>query len=103
MIVRPNVKVNLGLSVLRKRSDGYHDLETLFVPYPAISDLLEITRADVDLADLTSQNRLAVARPLPLRHCRPRPAISSWAPPSYIAEGGMGFGTSGLPGPRQPG
>ena len=42
MILYPNVKINLGLKVLRKRQDGYHDLETLFVPYPGIADTLEI-------------------------------------------------------------
>ena len=42
MICYPNVKINLGLKVLRKRPDGYHDLETLFVPYPGISDCLEV-------------------------------------------------------------
>ena len=42
MIGYPNVKINLGLKVLRKRPDGYHDLETLFVPYPGISDVLEV-------------------------------------------------------------
>ena len=42
MISYPNVKVNLGLSVLRKRPDGYHDLETLFIPYFDIHDTLEI-------------------------------------------------------------
>ena len=42
MITRPNVKVNLGLSVLRKREDGFHDIETLFVPYFGIHDTLEI-------------------------------------------------------------
>ena len=33
MIAYPNVKLNLGLHVLRRRPDGYHDLDTLFVPY----------------------------------------------------------------------
>lgn len=42
MIGYPNVKINFGLKVLRKRPDGYHDLETLFVPYPGISDVLEV-------------------------------------------------------------
>jgi len=46
MIVYPNVKVNVGLNVLRKRPDGFHDLETLFVPYYGISDVLEIVPAE---------------------------------------------------------
>lgn len=46
MITNPNVKINLGLNVLRKREDGFHDLETLFVPYMGISDTLEIVVGD---------------------------------------------------------
>ena len=46
MITNPNVKINLGLNVLRKREDGFHDLETLFVPYFGISDTLEIVMGD---------------------------------------------------------
>ena len=48
MISYPNVKLNLGLNVLRKRPDGYHDLETLFVPYFGIRDVLEITESSAD-------------------------------------------------------
>jgi len=46
MITNPNVKINLGLNVLRKREDGFHDLETLFVPYFGICDTLEIVVGD---------------------------------------------------------
>lgn len=48
MIVYPNVKINLGLNVLRRRPDGFHDIDTCFVPYFGISDILEIDRADRD-------------------------------------------------------
>lgn len=46
MICVPNVKINLGPNVLRKRQDGYHDIETLFVPYNEIHDTLEVIKAD---------------------------------------------------------
>ena len=46
MITHPHVKVNLGLSVLRRRTDGYHDIETLFVPCHSFSDTLEIVVGD---------------------------------------------------------
>lgn len=46
MITNPNVKINLGLNILRKREDGFHDLETLFVPYFGITDTLEIVVGD---------------------------------------------------------
>lgn len=41
MIVYPNCKINLGLRILEKRTDGYHNLETIFYPIP-LSDILEI-------------------------------------------------------------
>lgn len=47
MIEFPNAKINLGLNVVRKRPDGYHDLETIFFPIP-LKDALEITLSDKD-------------------------------------------------------
>ena len=46
MILYPNCKINLGLRVLRKREDGYHDLETIFVPIYGLHDELEVLPAD---------------------------------------------------------
>lgn len=46
MITEPNVKINLGLHVLSKRPDGFHNLETLFVPYFGLKDRLEIITGD---------------------------------------------------------
>ena len=46
MILHPGVKINLGLNILRKRPDGFHDLETLFVPIPSPNDTLEVITGD---------------------------------------------------------
>lgn len=46
MIEYPNVKINIGLNIIRKREDGYHDIKTLFVPYFGIKDELEIITGD---------------------------------------------------------
>lgn len=44
MLVYPNCKINLGLNVIARRTDGYHDLETVFYPVP-FCDILEIVPA----------------------------------------------------------
>ena len=41
MIVFPNCKINLGLHILDKRKDGYHNLQTIFYPLP-FTDVLEL-------------------------------------------------------------
>ena len=45
MITHPNCKINIGLYVTSKRLDGYHNIETVFVPIPLCDDL-EICIAD---------------------------------------------------------
>ena len=45
MITYPIAKINLGLNVVSKRDDGYHNLETVFYPVP-IKDALEIHEMD---------------------------------------------------------
>lgn len=44
--MRTGVKINLGLRVLSKRPDGFHELETLFVPYDGFGDDLTIEPSD---------------------------------------------------------
>ena len=41
MIAFPHAKINLGLSVISKRPDGFHNLETVFYPIP-LRDILEV-------------------------------------------------------------
>jgi 4-diphosphocytidyl-2-C-methyl-D-erythritol kinase len=45
MITFPNAKINIGLNIINRRPDGYHDLETIFYPV-MIKDALEIVVAD---------------------------------------------------------
>lgn len=45
MVFYPNCKINIGLRVVRKREDGYHDLETIFYPVYGLHDELEVEPA----------------------------------------------------------
>ncbi len=55
LLLLPNCKINIGLHVVRRREDGYHDLETLFYPIP-LRDNLEISLAN----ELDAPFRLSV-------------------------------------------
>lgn len=44
MITFPNAKINLGLNIVSKREDGYHDIESCFYPIPW-HDSLEVIEA----------------------------------------------------------
>lgn len=44
MKLRANCKINLGLDVLRRREDGFHELETVMVPVLGLYDELEVER-----------------------------------------------------------
>ena len=46
MLLFPNCKINIGLRVIRKREDGYHDLETIFYPVYGLHDELQVETAD---------------------------------------------------------
>lgn len=53
MIVFPPCKINLGLFVTGKRPDGFHSLESLFLPVP-LTDVLEVIRDHSDACAFTS-------------------------------------------------
>ena len=46
MLLYPNCKINIGLRVISKREDGYHNLETIFYPVAGLSDILEVTPSE---------------------------------------------------------
>ena len=52
MITFPCCKINLGLNIVAKRPDGYHNLETVFYPVP-LCDALEIKKMDEEFPSST--------------------------------------------------
>lgn len=52
MLVFPNCKINLGLNVIGKRADGFHNIETIFYPI-AIKDVLEIVQDETATKEIT--------------------------------------------------
>ncbi|MDE7150330.1 MAG: 4-(cytidine 5'-diphospho)-2-C-methyl-D-erythritol kinase, partial [Bacteroidales bacterium] len=53
MIFFPYCKINLGLQIVAKRPDGFHDLDTVFLPVKDWYDVLEILPAARDGFELT--------------------------------------------------
>ena len=45
MIVFPNAKINIGLRVVEKRQDGFHNIESIFYPIFNLCDVLEIVES----------------------------------------------------------
>ena len=52
MVTFPNCKINLGLNVVRKRKDGFHNIETVFLPIP-FYDALEILPSSNNTTSVT--------------------------------------------------
>ena len=46
MVTFPNCKINLGLNIVGKRNDGFHDIETVFFPLP-LFDVLEVVTSQI--------------------------------------------------------
>jgi 4-diphosphocytidyl-2-C-methyl-D-erythritol kinase len=68
MIVFPNAKINLGLQITGKRSDGFHNLETIFYPIPW-NDALEI-KPNLDGEGMQfSQSGLTIDAPIEKNLC----------------------------------
>ena len=62
MIIFSNCKINFGLRVLRKRADGYHDLETVFYPIP-FQDAIEVIRTGQQQVQFSSSGIELDVRP----------------------------------------
>lgn len=47
MLCFPNAKINIGLNIVKKRTDGFHNIETIFYPIP-LTDGLEISKSEIE-------------------------------------------------------
>ena len=56
MVLFPHSKINLGLNIVRRRPDGYHDLQTVMLPI-GWSDILEVVPSSAASSSLTTSGR----------------------------------------------
>ncbi len=103
MVTFPNAKINIGLDVLRKRPDGYHDLQTVMMPVEW-ADILEIVPApdkDHDLLTVTGrtvdcppEKNLVMKAVRALRDVVPFPAVDIYLHKVIPDGAGLGGGSS---------
>ena len=111
MVTHPIAKINLGLNVVERRPDGYHNLETVFYPIP-IQDVLEVnpqqpsydsqqptpdcdlTVTGIDILGDVQQNLVVRAYQL-LKHDYPTlPRVTARLDKVIPTQAGMGGGSS---------
>lgn len=55
MIIEANCKINIGLDILRRRPDGYHEVETVMYPVRGLFDVVEVTRTEASGAEFVAE------------------------------------------------
>lgn len=102
MITFPNAKINIGLDILRRRPDGYHDISTLMVPV-GWTDILEILPGTGDSDTLTVTGRkvdcppeknLVMKAVKALRKRRGFPPVDMWLRKIIPDGAGLGGGSA---------
>lgn len=102
--VTPPAKINLGLNVIRRRADGYHDIETVFYPVP-IFDTITIRPIegkegtctlvqDGTPIDGAQEDNLVVKAYRKLCHLTPLPAVEITLTKNIPMQAGMGGGSA---------
>lgn len=105
MVVFPCCKINIGLNVVERRPDGYHNLETVFYPIP-LNDNLEVVTAScltspylihetgISLNDRV-ENNLVIRVLEQLRETYPQiPPVEIWLHKRIPTGAGLGGGSS---------
>lgn len=104
MLVYPNAKINLGLNVVEKRPDGYHNLETVFFPI-GLADALEIVfpenetkeyiwQSSGNAVDCDPDQNLCIKALRKLREARELPTVGLHLHKVVPTGAGLGGGSS---------
>jgi 4-diphosphocytidyl-2-C-methyl-D-erythritol kinase len=101
MITFPNCKINLGLNIVAKRADGFHDIETLFLPLQ-LHDALECVVSEkntfktygIDIPGNSSDNIILKAYELLKRDFPSLPQLSIYLLKHIPTGAGLGGGSA---------
>jgi 4-diphosphocytidyl-2-C-methyl-D-erythritol kinase len=100
MLFFPNVKINIGLNILTRRDDGFHDIETLMIPV-GLCDSLEFIKAKEFsfsssgiVLDVNSDNNLCTKAYELLKKIYQLPAISMHLHKAIPTGAGLGGGSA---------
>jgi 4-diphosphocytidyl-2-C-methyl-D-erythritol kinase len=104
MVIFPKAKINIGLRITEKRSDGYHNLETIFYPVclcDAIEFVIPIEKSDHDIIEVTGnytetdpENNLVIKAIKMLRTVSDFPFLKIHLHKAIPAGAGLGGGSS---------
>lgn len=104
MKIYPDAKINLGLNIVRRREDGYHDIETVFYPVPIFDTIeivvnegqdadCELTVTGIDICGSADDNLVVKAyRMLAADHRLPK--VKIFLDKAIPTQAGMGGGSS---------
>ena len=101
MVSFPNAKINLGLNVVARRNDGYHNIETVFFPLVELTDILEIVESDrfafettgIDV-DIPAENNLCVKAYRLMQEQYSLPPVAMHLHKTIPSGAGLGGGSS---------
>ena len=100
MEIRANCKINLGLNIVERRKDGYHNIETVFYPVP-LADTLQVTPSEQDAlllegvpVDGPTEDNLVMRVVRKLRQLYPIPPLHVVLRKNVPVGAGLGGGSS---------
>ncbi|MBS1600467.1 MAG: 4-(cytidine 5'-diphospho)-2-C-methyl-D-erythritol kinase [Bacteroidetes bacterium] len=101
MVIFPNCKINLGLNIIGKRSDGYHNLESVFYPI-LIKDIIEVIsgesfqfiKSGLEIPGSDADNSCVKAYYILKKHFSDLPAIKLYLHKHIPSGAGLGGGSA---------